>query len=130
VDDNIRQILNDVTDSLALKLPEMFKPSQRCRPPHLNIDVFRDELFQSRFLTRHNIHTSVELEKLLLDVNLMLSQRKDEDWIAGTFTSSTDIEGNSGSEKKGKTIGTGRKKAKEYNFFLGLDKHWINTTVI
>ena len=41
-----RKILNAAAEELALRFPKMFKPSSRCRVPHMNSDNLRDRCFQ------------------------------------------------------------------------------------
>lgn len=50
--DNIRQVITEAAEILQTKYSEMFKPSARCRPPHLNIDNLRDDLFQNDIIKR------------------------------------------------------------------------------
>ena len=45
-------MLDEAADLLSRRFPEFFKPSSRCRPPHLNVDVLRDDLFASEFVQR------------------------------------------------------------------------------
>ena len=39
--------IDAVADAWRARFPEFFKPSAKCRPPHVNIDVFRQTLFES-----------------------------------------------------------------------------------
>lgn len=102
-------VLNSTTDALCAKYPAMFKPSSRCKPPHLNADVFRDELFQSGFLHRHSQHTISQegLLRLLDFVNMSL----------GSSLNSVEL--------VGKSVLQAQRKATEHSFFLGLDKSWL-----
>jgi hypothetical protein len=101
-------VLNAATDALVERYPAMFKPSSRCKPPHLNADVLRDELYQSGFLQRH-AGAAESAEALLgaLDaVNAALA--KQHGTAAGANKSSA-----------------AAKKAKEHGLYLGLDKAWL-----
>lgn len=51
-----RSVLEEVAFSLKKTYPEAFKDTQKCRPPFVNLDVVRDELFQSR-----SIYFSVQI---------------------------------------------------------------------
>ena len=46
-----RAVLEKVAEKLLTSNGEMFKDSQRCKPPHCNIDLLRDDLFQSRYIS-------------------------------------------------------------------------------
>jgi hypothetical protein len=107
--ERVLEVLNTATDALAARYPGMFKPSSRCKPPHLNADVLRDELFQSGFLQRHAGATD-SAEALLgaLDaVNAALAkQHRDAAPGAGSASAAA-------------------KKAREHGLYLGLDKAWL-----
>jgi hypothetical protein len=107
------QALNAAADELALQYPAMFKPSSRCKPPHLNADVLRDDLFQSGFLQRHPVaaRSSSGLLRLLARVNGSLAQQ------AAAATA-----GGSGASK---SQAAAERKAAEHGLYLGLDKAWL-----
>jgi hypothetical protein len=107
------QALNAAADELALQYPAMFKPSSRCKPPHLNADVLRDDLFQSGFLQRHPVaaRSSAGLLRLLARVNGSLAQQ------AAAATA-----GGSGASK---SQAAAERKAAEHGLYLGLDKAWL-----
>jgi len=102
-------ILTEAIESLAKHKPDMFKPSSRCKPPHLNIDVLRDDLFQSDFLQRHSLATISDLLTKLHEIN---QKQK----IAITQIKAGDVS---------KSMQSATQKAIEHEFFLGLDKAWI-----
>jgi hypothetical protein len=106
------QALNATADELALQYPAMFKPSSRCKPPHLNADVLRDDLFQSGFLQRHPVaaRSSSGLLRLLARVNASLAQ-------AAAATA-----GGSGASK---SQAAAERKAAEHGLYLGLEKAWL-----
>lgn len=85
----------------------MFKESQNCRPPHVNMDVLRDEIFQSDFISRRNVTTAGELVRAIEEVNASLAKvfRKNN---------------------KNKKDNDKREKARENNFYLGLNKTWMH----
>jgi hypothetical protein len=107
------QALNAAADELALQYPAMFKPSSRCKPPHLNADVLRDDLFQSGFLQRHPVaaRSSAGLLRLLARVNASLAQQAAAATGAGAGAS--------------KSQAAAERKAAEQGLYLGLDKAWL-----
>ena len=105
-------MLDAAADDLAAKFPEMFKPSSRCKPPHLNVDVLRDDLFQSDFLPRHSVGSAAELLALLDKVNASLQ----------AHYAQADV------SEQSKSAATALKKATEHGFYLGLDKAWMYAT--
>ena len=114
-------MIDEVTDILLLKYPEMFKPSQRCRPPHLNVDVFRDDIYQSSMIPKLSLKNAAELEKHLMLLNNKFANLTGEQW------DDLAVRESGGKGEKSKTFDTALKKAKEYNFFLGMSKSWLGT---
>ena len=112
MEQNSKEILDEAADLLMKQYPEMFKASARCKIPHLNVDLFRDDVYQSEIITNQKIKSSEALLKYFLDVNEKLSKRSDDEWL-GLYG------GNS------KSLEQALKKAKQYKFFLGLDKSWF-----
>ena len=117
--EQLKELLDAATDQLTETFAEMFKPSLRCKPPHLNVDIFRDEVFQSEVITRNNLKTSAALIDFIARTNDKLSKLSDEKWeeillANGLFKS------------KGKLMDQAIKKARTHNFFLGLDSTWMN----
>jgi len=112
--ENEKNILDEATDILQKQFPEMFKSSTRCKIPHLNVDIFRDEIFQNEIIVTHKIKSADALLKFFLSKNQKLSKRTDEEWL--------NLNGGIGN----KTIEQALKKARAHNFFLGLDKNWFN----
>jgi hypothetical protein len=43
---HVRAVLEEAAVALKEQYPAMCKTSTRCRPPHINLDVLRDEIFQ------------------------------------------------------------------------------------
>lgn len=60
--------------------PEMFKVSQNCKVPHLNIDNLRDDLYQYGVVGRHDIKTADQLVDWLTRENEALGQKSEKDW--------------------------------------------------
>ena len=108
-------ILDSAADRLAAHYPEMFKPSSRCKPPHLNADVLRDDLFQSDFLPRHDVRSAEDLLALLDRVNASIKLQLSQGGVAETPQSKSQQ-------------AAAKKKAAEFDFFLGLDKAWMYAT--
>jgi hypothetical protein len=102
-----RKVINEGADRLHGRYPDMFSESQRCRPPHLNIDNLRDALFASNVIQRHSLKTPKALEQWMLGQNEMLASK---------FRS----------EENRKLLSeTALKKAEKYDFYLGLDSSWL-----
>lgn len=108
-------ILDEATDLLMKQYPEMFKASARCKIPHLNVDLFRDEVFQSEIISNQKIKSSEALLNFFLSVNQKLSKRTDNEWLSLHGGAST------------KNLELALKKARANNFFLGLhDRSWLH----
>ena len=84
----------------------MFKPSSKCRPPHINIDNFREEIFQSGLVEKYKVKSSDELLSVLESKNNEIAQRFCLD------------------AKSEQTV----QKAHKYGFFFGLDRFWFQKT--
>lgn len=102
-----RNILSNATASLRDNFPEMFKPSQKCRMPHLNEDNVRDALFAAKVLERHKINTPSALYEWMMHQNEKLGERFKSD-----------------PEAKEKVPKTAIEKALKHGFYLGLDSTW------
>jgi hypothetical protein len=108
-------ILTNTLEQLKAKYSDMFKPTSRCKVPHVNIDVLRDELFTSNFISNYQIQNeNMLLEKLML-INDQLAEKyqaiqQDEEQYALIFT---------------KSFENAFTKAKNFHFFLGMEKQWI-----
>lgn len=114
-------VLDETVDGLAASYPDMFKPSSRCKPPHLNADVLRDDLFQSEFLSRHDVRSAEDLRRLLDSVNQALGQQHEQ--AAQQKQKQQD-----GAAGFSKSAAAASKKAAENGFYLGLDKAWMYLT--
>lgn len=102
-----RNIINDGAQRLNDAFPDMFKPSQRCRPPHLNIDNLRDALFASNAIAKHSLTTPKALEKWMMEQNQELANKYEQE----EFQKQVSV--------------AALKKAQQYNFYLGLDSSWL-----
>ena len=102
-----RKIINEGAAKMQEQFPDMFKPSQRCRPPHLNIDNLRDALFASNVIERHSLKSAKALEKWMVEQNKLLASKFQ-------------------AEEAQKLVSpTALKKAMKYQFFLGLESGWL-----
>jgi hypothetical protein len=127
-------ILNIAVEALSNRYPAMFKPSMKCRPPHLNIDVLRDDLYQSDIITRLNIRTPEALLEKLEAINTKFATNdkitlKKE---SGLHTRSIgEIDTNFRiihHIQQLKTYPETLRKARENKFYLGLgDKGWMHS---
>ena len=70
--------IDGAVQSLLKLWPSMFKPSERCRPPHLHRDTLRNKLFQTA--ATHNVGATEELVAMVLRVNEQLKSRADSSW--------------------------------------------------
>ena len=105
---DIRYIITEAVEQVALLYPDMFKTSSRCRPPHLNIDLLRDDLYTTEFVIRHQVNSSEELLMKLIEINKKLGVEYNGVGKSGCKSSAVEV------------------KAKQYEFYLGLgDKSWI-----
>jgi len=109
------EVINSAASSISKKYPEMFKASQNCRMPHVNIDNLRNKLFTSGVIEQHSIRDSNTLLLWIEEKNLELGER---------YKNSEDE--NNIPKKGGKKIGKAAlTKALKHNFFLGLDSSWV-----
>jgi hypothetical protein len=96
------------------EFPDMFKPTSRCKIPHLNIDVLRDDLFSSNFVFNYQIMSEAELEKKLLQINEQLQEKYQK-----IMNEEKDMEAYS------KAFENAFEKSKKFQFYLGMEKQWI-----
>ncbi len=104
---NSKALIDEAIETLASKYDEMFKPSQNCRPPHVNIDVLRDEVYQSGFVLRKGVKTSAELLAAIEAVNDSFGTHLSDPSNQEAF--------------KGKALD----KAIKYKFYLGIMRSWM-----
>jgi len=100
-----RSIIDAAIEHLARQHAEMFKPSAKCRPPHINVDVLRDDLYSEGVIKRHGITNAAGMLAFLEARNTSLANQKK--W-AGHGANSKAVA-----------------KAKKHDFWLGLDKNWL-----
>ena len=100
------KIINDVATKLQEIYPKMFRPSQRCRAPHVNVDNLRDAVFTADVIEKHGLTSGNDLLGWILKKNEDLGKvycRKREE----------------GDESKA------IEKAIKFDFYLGLDSSWL-----
>lgn len=110
-----RKMINNAAAHLENSYRDMFKPSQRCRAPHLNVDNLRDALFTADVLSRHSITNEEELVNWIMDQNKELGEK---------YKNQKSKKG-----KGGKTAfevsQTALDKAIKFDFYLGLESTWL-----
>ena len=109
---NERNVMEEAVSHLMESHLQFFKMSSHCKYPHLHLDTFRDELHRSGLISRRSLDNAQKLTEYFWKVNEKLSKRSDEKWL--------EIIGHSISHAKAV------KKARAFNFFLGLDKTWMD----
>jgi hypothetical protein len=107
---NSKVIIDEAVDTIAAKYEGMFKPSQNCRPPHVNIDVLRDEIYQSGFALRKSVKSAAELVDAIERANAAI----------GAHFATPDAQ----ATIKNKAV---LEKAMKNRFFIGLEKGWMYT---
>lgn len=115
-DADVIEILNEAAEELRRRYPSMFKPSSRCRPPHVNIDVLRDDMYQAEFIQRNaaRIRSAADCVEFLTSINKELGAA-----IAAQYNDpkqTADLQ---------KATLNAMKKAILFEFYLGLNKSWM-----
>ena len=106
-----RTIINEAVESLCKRHPDMFKSTSRCKIPHVNPDILRDDLFKSDIIRRQGINSSEELVDHLFKINRNLASR---------YTSRSPE-----FNKAGKLFRAALNKAIHHDFYLGMERSWI-----
>jgi hypothetical protein len=106
-----RKILNEAVQQLHDEFREMFRPSTKCHPPHLNIDNVRDALFAANVIGRHKIKSSSQLMDWLVQQNHLLAAK----YNSTNPKDSSDTNGISAKILE---------KAIKNQFYLGLESTW------
>jgi hypothetical protein len=103
-----RNMITKAAESLREQYPDMFRPSQQCRAPHLNIDNLRDALFAADVIPRHDLKSSQELQAWIEAQNADLAMK---------YQNPADV---------GRVNSKALEKAHQFQFYLGLDSSWLN----
>ena len=104
-----RKIITHAAQSMQDLYPTMFKPSQKCRAPHLNLDNLRDAIFAAGILARREVTTVKGLVAWLEEQNMDMKSRYVEE-----------LDPNRKPVSK-----AALEKAIKYDFYLGLDMAWL-----
>eukprot|EP00904_Undaria_pinnatifida_P000309 jgi/Undpi1/10279/HiC_scaffold_28.g12731.m1 len=115
--DELSKCVDKVVLHLYKHYREMFG-GKRCRPPSLHTITFKESLLKSGLIERHDLYTPQLLLDYLLRVNSVLSHRDAKKW--GVMVGKE--EGQFASKK---SLAAALKRAKRYQFWLGLDKSWM-----
>ena len=110
-------IIDGSINHISRKYRQMFKPTQRCRKPHLNRDYIRNEIHQTKMIKRYNINNVTDMINLLEQINAYIGNfiiKKEQDVYDESFLLNITC-----TERA-------KKKAKEYKFYLGLTKDWLH----
>jgi hypothetical protein len=103
-----RKIINDAAEKLQEQYSEMFKPSQSCRAPHINVDNLRDALFAAEVIKKHNLKTSNALVEWIDAQNKTLGVKFQNEEVASKLPQKA------------------LEKARQYEFYLGMgDSTWL-----
>ena len=102
-----RNMITQAAGKLHDQYPEMFRSSQHCRVPHLNVDNLRDALFASEVIKRHGLKSTAALVQWMQTQNELLKEKyQDADVVA-------------------KTNQKALEKAKKFDFYLGMESSWF-----
>lgn len=103
-----RNIINDAAEKLQEQYSEMFKASQSCRAPHVNVDNFRDALFAAEVIKRHKLKTSKALLQWIDAQNQALGVKFENEEVASKLPQKA------------------LEKARQHEFYLGMgDSTWL-----
>jgi hypothetical protein len=102
-----RKVITDAVARIQATFPDMFKPSQSCRSPHLNMDNVRDALFAADVLRKHAFKSTKSLEAWILSHNEALKEKYE-----------------SNEELRAQLPTAAWAKADKYGFYLGLESGW------
>lgn len=111
-----REAIDAAAIRLKSRYADMFKPSRACRPPHVNVDVLRDEIHKSGIL-RH-----LEQQKQSLDDWIEMRNR---DLAALPYRKWHDDPSLRCRAFTKAAIDNALAKATKFNFFLGLTWAWL-----
>lgn len=115
----VKDILDSTIEDLCSKFSEMFKPSLRCKAPHLHEAIFRDDIFQSEVISRRGFKSAADLKELIAVTNEEYGKRSDDEWENILLASKM-------FKVRGKPMSEAIKKARLNKFFLGLDNAWMH----
>ena len=102
-----RKAITDGAMRLKDKFPEMFKESEKCRAPHVNIDNLRDHLFSADVVKRHGLKSGAAVEKWMMEQNKVLAAKYAKE------------------DERVKVNDKVLAKADKFQFYLGMDPSWL-----
>ena len=110
-----KQLVTSAAEALAARFRAMFKASQRCRMPHLNVDNVRNALFESGVLRRHaTIDSEAALVEWAMERNAELAKRQKKTWLSKLPRG-----------QKTAVFESALEKAHTNGFYLGLTDEWL-----
>lgn len=119
-----KEALSVAVESISSAHAAMFKPSQRCRQPHLNADNLRDDLYQAGVISRLELDdvadvevVAAALEAWILERNAELGRRSEEEWLAAW----NGPEGKDAPASWKKAV----EKAGKHGLWIGMDRSWL-----
>eukprot|EP00514_Thraustochytrium_sp_LLF1b_P002085 CAMPEP_0184516576 /NCGR_PEP_ID=MMETSP0198_2-20121128/5105_1 /TAXON_ID=1112570 /ORGANISM="Thraustochytrium sp., Strain LLF1b" /LENGTH=357 /DNA_ID=CAMNT_0026906911 /DNA_START=89 /DNA_END=1163 /DNA_ORIENTATION=+ len=123
-EEHITAAIDNVSKILSEEYSAMFRPSLRCRAPHMNVDILRQELFESekalsviRAAPKQDEETATEtLLEWVRAQNARLARRSMEEWQASSMLR----------VKSQKHLQSGLGKSTTHDFFLGMDLSWLS----
>lgn len=124
------RIVNETTSKLMQKYPSMFRKSVRCKNPHVNLNLLRDEIHEHDVMHRHGLISTVDLLRHLDDANERIRVIAEERHAEEIAKSTNDVaRHNTGGAAASwtKAMKDGFPKAYRYGFFLGWDKSWLKS---
>eukprot|EP00908_Phaeocystis_cordata_P008251 Transcript_18912.p1 GENE.Transcript_18912~~Transcript_18912.p1 ORF type:complete len:447 (+),score=207.07 Transcript_18912:120-1460(+) len=108
-------VLTEAAEAMRERYPEMFKSSAKCRAPHINVDVLRNELHAAKVLSRHELSSTEQLLQWLEARNAALAAREAGAWTPqGSRVSSGDA------------LQKALAKARRENLYLGMTWAWLH----
>lgn len=132
VSSKMKIVIDETVEQLNSEYPTMFG-GPRCRAPNVNADKWRDDLFQSQFMSRHKLRTSKQLYRALIKINRALHRQKEGQWAAMIGKTVTlNVEDNEEEASTAtsdlqlpKSFLAAHKKARKTKFYLGLTGKWM-----
>ena len=117
---NDNAVLTAAAEQLRELHPEMFKPSAKCRAPHVNVDMLRNELHAADVLGQHKLTSADALLAWLDAHNEALAARDDAAWVTASGSRAA-----SGDALKKALV-----KAREKHMYLGMTWAWLHESPV
>lgn len=117
---DMKWMLEGAVQRLKAEWPAMFSDSARCKQPNVNLDNLREELFNAEVTSRFNIATEEDFVTWLKATNQRLAERSDEQWLEARPKRGRGSGGSVATYMKALS------KARDNNFFLGMDFMWLD----